>query len=320
MTRRILLIKAKGGLGNRMLSAVTGLIYADLSGRTPVIDWRDGIYAPPGENAYPLLFDTPLTGTPADHDAETGVTPRVWSGLLASEPRQIIEDNFPQHHNTAHGYRHLCVDLARLDHPEPVAVYWSYVSKIPRLRRHLARDPRFRGRSLDDIAAEYLARYFTPNARVRAEVAALLAPLDRPLIGAHLRYTDMIGPLDRLKAMLAKKRAAMPDAPIFLATDSAKAQDDLMTTFGNVHVSPKYFPEDGAHLHLSRDGVDKTFEAENAMIDMWALGGCDHLIYARNSTFGVAATLIGRIPPARQVNLDAASPKIMFKRWLQERI
>jgi hypothetical protein len=40
MRRKILLIKGKGGLGNRILSAVCGLIYADLSGRTPVIDWR----------------------------------------------------------------------------------------------------------------------------------------------------------------------------------------------------------------------------------------------------------------------------------------
>lgn len=30
---RSLLIKAKGGLGNRMLSAICGLIFADLTGR-----------------------------------------------------------------------------------------------------------------------------------------------------------------------------------------------------------------------------------------------------------------------------------------------
>lgn len=320
MTERYLVIKAKGGLGNRMLSAVTGLIYADLSGRVPVIDWRDGVYAPVGTNAYPLLFDTPITRDPADFDGATDVMPAVWSGQMKIEPRQIIEDNFPQHHSTAHGYRKLCVDVARLDHPAEVAVYWSYVSKIPRLKRHLARDARFRGKSLDDIAADYLKRYFTPNARVRSDVARFLDPLPRPIIGAHLRYTDMLGPLDRLKAMLGRKRAELPGAPIFLATDSAKAQANIMGDFEGVRVTPKYLPEDGSHLHLGHAGVDMTFEAENAMIDMWVLGGCDHLIYAKNSTFGVAATLIGRIPPARQVNLDAVNPKVMIKRWLQERI
>lgn len=320
MTKRYLLIKAKGGLGNRMLSAVTGLIYADLCGRTPIIDWRDGVYAPVGTNAYPLLFDTPISHDPADFDAVRDVTPAVWSGQMGVEPRQIIEDNFPQHHTTAHGYRKLCVDVSRLDHPSDVAVYWSYVSKIPRLKRHLAQDPRFRGKSLDSIAADYLERYFTPNARVRSEVARFLDPLKRPVIGAHLRYTDMVGPLDRLKRMMARKRQALPDAPIFLATDSASAQANIMAAFDNVHVTPKYLPEDGSHLHLGHAGVDMTFEAENAMIDMWVLGGCDHLIYARNSTFGVAATLIGRIPEDRQINLDAVNPKIMVKRWLQERI
>jgi hypothetical protein len=56
MVKPILLIKGKGGLGNRMLSAVCGLALADLTGRTPIIDWRDGSYAPIGTNAYPLLF------------------------------------------------------------------------------------------------------------------------------------------------------------------------------------------------------------------------------------------------------------------------
>lgn len=314
MSEKFLVIKAKGGLGNRMLSAVTGLIYADLAGRTPVIDWRDGIYAQPGTNAYPLLFKSPLSTDPARFDSVTEVTPAVWAGRMHEDVGPILDGA----HNGARVYRKSCVDLNRIDQPEPVAVFWSYVPKVPRLRRHLARDPRFRGRGRDSIVTEYLERYFTPNDRVRQAVQAALAPLPRPIIGAHLRYTDMAGPLDLVKRELAALRARMPEAPIFLATDSLKAQADIQAAFGNLHVTEKYLPEDGGRLHLLHGEVDPVREAENAMIDMWALAGCDHLIYSRNSTFSGASALIGGIPPERLVNVDRHNLRITVKRIVQD--
>ena len=35
---RFLIIKAKGGFGNRILSAATGIVLADVIGRTAVVD------------------------------------------------------------------------------------------------------------------------------------------------------------------------------------------------------------------------------------------------------------------------------------------
>lgn len=311
---RVLLIKAKGGLGNRMLSAVTGLIYADLCGRVPVIDWRDGIYAAPGVNAYPLLFTAPDMPDPALFDARTDVAPAKWQGRMAEHPSRIVEGE----HNGALVYRKSCIDITRTDHDADVAVFWSYVPKVPRLRRLMARDPRFAGRSRTEIVCDYLTRYFSPNDRVQRAVDAVFAGLERPVIGAHLRYTDMAGPLDKVKAELARLRAMMPDAPIFLATDSFEAQEDIRAAFGNLHVTEKYLPEDGGRLHLLHDSVDPVVEAENAMIDMWALGACDWLIYSRNSTFSGTSALIGGLPADRLVNVDRFSPRIMAKRFVQD--
>lgn len=313
---KVLLIEAKGGLGNRMLSAVTGLIYADLAGRRPVIDWRDGVYAPRGENAYPLLFQSPDMPDPALFDDRTdGVTPAIWAGRLDEFPVTMVDGD----HSGPLVYRKSCVDLSRLDHDAALAVFWSYVSKLPRLRGHMARDPRFRGRSARDIMADYLTRYFSPNPRVEAAVAAALGPLARPVIGAHLRYTDMAGPLEAVKQSLAALRTQMPEAPIFLATDSARAQDDIRATFGDVHITEKYLPKDGRHLHGAQaDGIDPVLEAENAMIDMWALARCDHLVYSKNSTFSGTSAIIGGLSGDRLVNVDRFNPKIVIKRFLQD--
>jgi len=320
MRDKILLIKAKGGLGNRMLSAVTGLIYADLAGRRPVVDWRDGIYAETGVNAYPLLFDTPLTQGPEDVGNAASVTPDAWIGHLEKSPVEMIEAFDRDRHSSPTIHHKYCVDLRRTDHPEDMAVFWCYLPKMPRLARHLARDPRFAGRDPDAIFAEYLARYFTPNARVRAEVDRLTRELPRPVLGVHIRYTDLKIPLGKVRARIRARLETLPGATIFLATDNAEVQAQITAEFGDVRVAPKYLPPSGQRLNDHRATHDKRLEAENAMIDMWMLAGCDHLIYSRNSTFSISAALIGDLPRDRQDDVDRFNPAVVLKRFVQARI
>ena len=56
---RYLIIKAKGGMGNRMLCAVTGILYGQLTGRCTVVDWRDVSYSNDGGNTFSQFFDCP---------------------------------------------------------------------------------------------------------------------------------------------------------------------------------------------------------------------------------------------------------------------
>ena len=126
MQSRTLVIKGKGGLGNRILSAISGLVYADLSGRKPVIDWRDGSYAPLGENAYPLLFQSPIGGEAiggATMDDGADVCPPIWAGNLNRQPQDMIDTYMPRSHSNPWGYRRLCVDLKRVDQSQAVAIY-----------------------------------------------------------------------------------------------------------------------------------------------------------------------------------------------------
>jgi hypothetical protein len=316
--RRVLLIKAKGGLGNRILSAISGLVFADLTDRTPVIDWRDGSYAPLGENAYPLLFDTPIVTPCEAFDAVTGpVSPPVWDGHLGLTPQAMIERFDPERHQSATVYRRFCTDLSRLDAPEDIAVFWCYLPKFGRLRRHMRRDPRFAGRSVDAVITDYLTRYFTPNGRVRAEVAANLERMPRPIIGVHVRYTDRKVPLGRVKATLRRRLAERPGASIFLATDNAAVQAELGAEFPNVHHTQKYLNADGARLHQPGTDPAKTREAENALIDMWLLAHCDHLIYSRYSTFSVTSALVGGLTAAQQDDVHRFNATVVAKRILQ---
>ncbi|SFT11243.1 Nodulation protein Z (NodZ) [Sulfitobacter marinus] len=318
MVKPILLIKGKGGLGNRILSAVCGLAFADLTGRTPIIDWRDGSYAPVGTNAYPLLFQTPITQKCETYDAiTTSVTPAIWAGNLGLTPQEMIEKFAPRSHSNPVAYRKFCVDLGRLDAPENVAVFWSYLPKFKRISRHLRHDHNFATRSEKDIIAGYLAQFFTPNLRILQQVDAAAATFTTPSIGVHIRYTDRKIPLGPIKAALRQKLAQMPDATIFLATDNAHVQTQIASEFPNVQHIEKYLPKDASRLHWPISDIEKVHEAENALTDMWLLSRCDHLIYSRHSTFSVTASYLGNMTLAQLHDVDRYSPLVIAKRQIQ---
>jgi hypothetical protein len=315
---RVLIIKAKGGLGNRILSAVCGLVYADLTYRHPVVDWRDGSYAPIGENAYPLLFNTPITLRCEDFDNYKGpVSPMVWQGRLDLTPQAMIEEFEPDKHSSATVYRRFCTNLARIDSSDEVAVFWCYLPKFGRLAGHMRRDPRFRGRGLEDIISEYLNRYFVPNDRIKASVEEAMASLVRPIIGVHIRYTDRKIPLEKVKSALRDRLSRRPGATVFLATDNAAVQAEIQAEFQNVQVVQKYLPPDGSRLHWPGSDVTKLQEAENALIDMWLLAQSDELIYSRHSTFSITSSLIGRQSKSQLTDVDRRNLLVVIKRIMQ---
>lgn len=318
---KLLIIKAKGGLGNRILSAVSGLAFADLTGRTPVIDWRDGSYAPLGENAYPILFDTPIT-LPCDirDDAPGSLTPTIWKAQLGLTPQAMIEAHFPDSHASPTVYRKLCVDLNRLDASEDTAVFWCYLPKFGRLSRHLRGHPAFAGRSLNEIVRGYLDSHFTPNANVRSRIDMMLAEIPRPIIGVHIRYTDRKIPLHKIRQALRRRLERDPGASIFLATDNAEVQAAIVAEFDNVHYTSKYLDAEGHRLHWPTSQVDKVREAENALLDMWLLARCDHLIHSRHSTFSETSALLGGLDGARRDDVDRFNLPVVAKRLIQNYI
>src|SRR5436190_15007750 len=80
---KYLVVKGKAGLGNRMLFALTGILYARLTDRRAVIDWRDHTYSDDGSNAFPRLFDCSSCGTTDELPVTDSVAPTIWRGSLA---------------------------------------------------------------------------------------------------------------------------------------------------------------------------------------------------------------------------------------------
>lgn len=315
---RYLVIKAKGGLGNRMLSAVNGLIYADLANRTPIIDWRDGAYAARGVNAYPLLFDTPLNTDVSEIPADARIQPAIWSGYLHEHPVDLISRQFPRHHANPLIYRALCVSLRKVACEADVAVFWSYVPKNGRMRRLLKRHPQFEGRALFDVYHSYLTKYFTPRAPVLAAVSATIRDQVRPVIGVHIRYTDLRVPVGKIEQALRSLIAAEPHASLFLATDNLGIQQRIEKLFRKVIVTNKWLPEDGKEIHYNPANDDRTKAAEEALIDMWCLSRCDRLVFSSNSTFSLTSRILGRFADDKIIDVERGSLKHYLKTLIRD--
>jgi len=316
-----LVIKAKGGLGNRMLSAITGLVLADLGGRKPYIDWRDGMYLAPGENLYPELFDAAWMDDLAALDHESDVAPAIWAGRLTEHPVDVIRREFPNQHQNPLLYRKLSIPFSGKGSAAKIGVFWSYLPKLRRLAGRMARDPRFAGRSHDAVTQDYLDRYFRPVPQVTARVDAVFDTLKKPVIGVHIRFTDRKVPLDRIVRELTRLSQSMPEATIFLATDSDIAQTAILSRFDNVVTLEKVLSKDGAALHFSTDSFnDPVQEARNALADMIALARCDWLLHSRHSTFSVTAALLGHISETHQVDIAKFDPVVRTKQFFQARV
>lgn len=131
---KYLIVKGIAGLGNRMLSALTGILYTRLTGRRLIIDWSDHYYSSDGSNVFHRYFECPLTNPTDEIPATDSVSPPIWRGNL-HESAWYMRKQEGQVYNPE-AWQIFSIDLERLDHDEDVIVMWTYDEKVDLLRKH----------------------------------------------------------------------------------------------------------------------------------------------------------------------------------------
>jgi hypothetical protein len=173
---KFLCAKGKAGLGNRMLAAITGWMYAELSGRTFVPDWSDFTYSNDGENVFHELFACKGSLAALPDAAEPSVAPPIWIGHLDKSANDMVAEFDKDDHSGATLWRNYSIDLGRLDHPERYAMFWSYTQHIKLLRPHLKGAwADWAGLSDDQIIARVLRNHIVLSDAIRAKVDAFKA-------------------------------------------------------------------------------------------------------------------------------------------------
>jgi hypothetical protein len=303
---RILLVKGRSGLGNRLLALLTGTLFAKLAGRRLVVDWRDPVYSDSGENAFPLLFDRPDDTRSLSEYQSRSVAPAAWQGRLDWTAVRVVE------HFGVAGDRWRSapfrVQPGRLDYDEAVAVYWSPCEQIHEMRRHFRGQFRCLANHSDEaILRELMRSHLPPHPDIAAQVRDFRQRhWNGDVVGVHLRYSDRRGRVSNILRLVDHITSCRPKCQVLLCTDNADLLRHGRERYGasRVLATGKWLPPPGKPIHLTPGAADRLQMAREAMVDLHLLGSADWLITDERSTFAYVARLLFEGPPSQIRNFD----------------
>lgn len=317
---KTLVIKAKGGMGNRMLCTVTGLLLAEILKRKPVVDWSDGAYAEEGINAFPFFFKSGSCSTELPFYEGKNIVPDIWNRNLNQSVSRMIHKYDPKKHSSILIHRKYSVDPSCSDIQGEIAVYWSYTERIRRLGEGLSElYPESARMSKEQKLSYFIPRFLLLQDGIQNEIEKIKETVwENRVIGVHVRHTDRQISLERYKKPINRMLEKHPGAAIFLATDNPHVNEFFKSQYSHVITLEKWYPEDSSALHQNYTCPDKVRNGIEALVDMYLLAECDALIYPGNSTFSWISSLISKAPRQDRIDVTSRNVKVMLKKIIRE--
>jgi hypothetical protein len=318
---KYLVVKAKGGMGNRMMCAVTGILYGQLTGRLTVIDWRDAAYSNDGSNTFSRFFNAPQVMPEIILPNNASVYPHIWTGQLDKSMSTMLSENDPDKHRSILIHRKYSIDVRIPDYAEDIVVFWYYMGRVRALKTNLQSSCNgFTGLSIDAIIRKVLIEQMKPSDGIRRRIDDFKSTICWPgkVIGVHIRYTDMQTNLSHYERALKRLLRREPNAHIFLATDNKQISTEYHERYKNVFSTSKWFPGELSPVHQNPSCPDKVLNGIEALVDMYLLADCDYLIYPGASTFSRIARLLSKIPNENVIDIQRFNPRVQLKRLIRE--
>ncbi len=303
MDNGILLLRASGGMANRLQAVAAGVAYCLLSGRRLCVDWRDGVYSDDSSNVFPLWFNLRGIESASVEEAVTAADnslyPSFWRSWL-KEP-VAVEYLFNNNHMSPENVARTSIDFSRFDYEQEVLVGWGWnmapaLALAPLLRekfadgfgkddretlRVLFKDYIVLDRGLEEVVDEFSSAHFSPGRTV----------------GAHIRHTDLKAPLEGM--IKAIRDVTVPSDTVFLATDNILVQKSVERIFARVVHTEKVFPEAGETLHGYTPGISRVQSGREALVDMYLLARCDAVVHFSRSSFARIPAIMSGLAPDR---------------------
>ncbi|MFP4219765.1 MAG: nodulation protein NodZ [Phormidium sp.] len=304
MTKYVV-VKGTSGIGNRVFAVATGILYAQLSERQLVVDWRDGSYCNSGENLFFRYFDCPVAQSVEVLPLTDSIYPTVWTHRLHRSLGSLRQELGLK------GYLDMSFDVSRLGYEEDILVLAAYTHKIHAMR------PLFTGdaRGLAKLTSpEILMSILRENIFLKDDICQQVNQFKQDnfgghIIGVHIRYSDMKIPLPKvesyLRSVVISVQSRYPEFKIFVATDSQKVLLSFENKFPNVISISKWFSASGQRLHQNpQECQDLVQNGIEALMDLYLLAACDSLIFASRSSFSFLASLLMTNPNHRCYDID----------------
>lgn len=291
--KKFVLVKGRSGFGNRILSALTGIVYARLTDRKLLVDWTDGMYSDEGSNVFHRFFRCSAYDPADDIPATDSVYPSIWRGHLLEGCADMQKRHGP--HISVKDWGELSsIDVTKLDYQEDVLVMWTVVEKVSLLSSHLkARFNEFEGATKEVILSKLLREDLVLQPEIRERVARFKGNhFGKLTIGVHVRYSDHRA---RLWAILKKLNALLkrePNLQIFLSTDNIEIKELFEENYPGVITTPHWYPPPGSSIIHTTTCPGRIESGVEALIDLYLLAECDYLIIDTSSSFSHVASLL----------------------------
>jgi hypothetical protein len=319
--RKYLLVKGRAGLGNRVFSLLTAILYARLTGRRLLVDWSDPAYSNDGSNVVHQFFVSKLFG-PSDEIPDTdSVKPKIWSGCLRESAIAMQKTHTPRLTRDPFGWKRLSASLSRLDHEEEVLVMWTYFPLIDQLRRHFHGEfGGLRQLETETIVRRLMRESLALHPAIQERVNGLRTNWPaKPIVGVHVRHMDKRTSLQAIRRRVNQLRAQNPGASVFLATDNQNVEESFARAYPGLLTAPKWYPNSGGKaLHEHVACPDRAANGVEALTDLYLLAGCDHLVLDTSSSFSHLASVLADTERSRICDVNRwriLPPRIRHLLW-----
>lgn len=294
---KVLLVKGIAGLGNRMQCALTGILYARLTGRRLLVDWSDHYYSSDGSNVFHRFFQCSACAASDAIPATESVSPGIWRGHL-HESAWSMRERYGDR-SDSEPWRTFSIDLTRSDYQDDVVVMWTYAGRVDLLRSH------FQGalKQLAETSADVILRKLLqedlllhPHIRKRVDQFKE-SYFGRKTVGVHVRYTDYRSHLWAILKKLHTLLKREPDLQIFLATDNLQIKSMFEANYPGVLITPHWYASTpGVAIHSNRNRPDPMQSGIDALVDLYLLAECDYLVIDTSSSFSYVVQLLTKTP------------------------
>ncbi|MDV6033273.1 MAG: hypothetical protein F9B45_24940 [Phycisphaera sp. RhM] len=320
-TEKFVVVKGSGGagLGDRICGLAVGIAYAQITGRTLFVDWRDRAFQSQEDNLFPKLLTVRTVNQCQVLPQIDDVAPPVWQQRLDMEIDQVRAIDLRERGIEWSGaapkwdrdeaVRRYSIDVSDFTRPERCVVVWSGASingLLDQLKRNGAVAASFTADGfLGKVVRDSIS--FHPEIETRIQRFRHERFQDRMVLGIHHRKTEEAAAVrsipserqyfDATDRALAKMSS---DTVIFLATDNADVQDLYAKRYGSqrVHWTDKWLPEGGQSIHKNAGCPDGSLAAKDALMDVGLLARCDRLVLTGNSSFSSLAGWFSTKPAA----------------------
>jgi hypothetical protein len=317
---KFMIVKNKAGLGNRLIHISSSILYAQITGRKLIIDWRDATYSTDGSNVFPKLFTVPNISQVEEIPHTDSVYPLIWKNNLDKSVNDLLRSHDadrPLLYRSPFLWSKYRIDMASIDYPYDCLVSWSYNSEIYKLRPHFkGKFASLKAMSNEAILRKILRENLTLNETIKNQVNTFKKNnFGKKTIGVHIRYTDRKNPFDKYPKIINNIIDKYPQAIIFLATDNKVVELFFREMYKDIVVTAeKWYPESSERLHENWDCPDRFENCVQALVDMYLLASCNYLLCDQNSTLAFAAKLISDIPEVNVIDTSQYSLKRILKK------